>query len=266
MKIFILTMDEPLYTNPFVRKILDARKGDIVGLALSKGDRLTVGKNRSQMAYLLSLFIILGLVQFGKHSLTSAIFKLKLKLSKKFPFIKSPSIVEDARSLGIKTYHVQSVNEEAFVNTLREEKPDIIVSQTQNIIKKDLLSIPRIGVINRHNALLPRNRGRLSPFWVLYREETETGVSIHFVNEGIDADEIIVQEKFPVSDRDNIASIVRRNYEIAPQAMLQAIDMLEAGTYIPIKNDEALATYNTIPTLKQAIDYRLSRIKKRFSA
>jgi methionyl-tRNA formyltransferase len=44
-----------------------------------------------------------------------------------------------------------------------------------------------IGVINRHNALLPKNRGRLTPFWVLYKGEKETGVSIHFIDEGIDS-------------------------------------------------------------------------------
>jgi len=58
------------------------------------------------------------------------------------------------------------------------------------------LNIPKIGVLNRHNALLPKNRGRLTPFWVLYKGETETGVSIHFVTEDLDAGDIIVQKKF----------------------------------------------------------------------
>lgn len=70
---------------------------------------------------------------------------------------------------------------------------DLIINQNQNILKKELLSIPKIGVINRHNALLPKNMGRLTPFWVLYKGEKVSGVSIHFVTEELNAGDIIVQ-------------------------------------------------------------------------
>ena len=49
MRIFICTMDDPVYTLPFIKEIIRARKKDIIGLAVSKGDRLTIGKNRSKI-------------------------------------------------------------------------------------------------------------------------------------------------------------------------------------------------------------------------
>src|SRR6056297_3998910 len=61
----------------------------------------------------------------------------------------------------------------------------------------------------RSGDLLPKNRGRLTPFWVLYKGEKETGVSIHFVTEGIDAGEIIVQKKFPITSKDTFNTIVK---------------------------------------------------------
>jgi len=106
----------------------------------------------------------------------------------------------------------------------------------------------------------------LTPFWVLYKGEKETGVSIHFVDEGIDSGDIIVQEKFPVNTHDTFKSIVEKNYAIASKAMLRALDLLEAGNYNLIKNDDNLATYNTVPSFTDAFKYRWrrrTRTKKR---
>lgn len=101
---------------------------------------------------------------------------------------------------------------------------DVIINQSQNILKDEILSIPRIGVINRHNSLLPKNRGRLTPFWVLYKGKKETGISIHFVTKQLDAGDITVQKRFPNEKKDNFNTIVKKNYELAPIDMLVALD------------------------------------------
>jgi len=124
--------------------------------------------------------------------------KSKKNLGKYFPFIKDPGLEAFCTEKNIPLKHITSPNNKEFLSFLKEQKPDIIINQSQFIIKNDLLSIPSIGVLNRHNALLPKNRGRLTPFWVLFKGEKETGVSIHFVNEGMDSGEIVVQERFPV--------------------------------------------------------------------
>lgn len=263
MKIFITTMDEPLYTNDFIKHIIRKRKDNIIGLAVSKGDRLTISKNRSKLVYIISLLIIIGPKNFIKNSIIKVLFNIRKKLSKIFPFIRSTSIIDFAQSQGIKTYYTKSVNNKKFINILKEAKPDVIINQTQNFLKKKFLSIPTIGVINRHNALLPQNRGRLTPFWILYKGEKESGVSIHFVNEELDSGDIIVQEKFEIKDKDDFNSIVKKSYEIAPRAMLKAIDLLEKGNYKLIKNDNEKATYNTTPTIKEAIIFRIKMIKRK---
>ena len=99
---------------------------------------------------------------------------------------------------------------------------------------------------------------------MLYKQEKETGVSIHFVEEGIDSGDIVVQKKFSVTKKDTFNSIVKKNYELAPQAMVEAINILEKGKYSLIENDTNQATYNTVPTLKEAWSYRLSRIRNLF--
>lgn len=264
MKIFIITMDDPIHTRSFIKFLIDNRGKDIIGLAVSKGDRLTIGKNRSKLAYLFSLLLIMGVFAFIKNTSLTLIDKLK-KILSQWNIVTNPSILFYAKSRGIPVWDISTPNNKNFIQELRELQPDIIINQSQSIIRKELLSVPKIGIINRHNALLPKNRGRLTPFWVLFKEEKETGVTIHFVTEGIDDGDIIVQEKFSVLKTDTFNTIVRKNYEIVPVAMLKALDIIETGKYTLINNDNSQATYNTIPNFKQALFYRLRSIKNIFS-
>lgn len=261
MRIFIIMMDEPIETNGFIKKIIEERKEDIIGLAVSRGGRLRLSKGKSKTEYLVSLFLIMGPIYFFSTVIQSICFKLRKYLALK-GFGKNPSILAYAQKKRIQTYEITTPNSKSFRKELMKLKPDVIINQSQNIIKKQLLQIPRIGVINRHNALLPKNRGRLTPFWVLYRGESETGVSIHFVEEGIDSGEIIVQKRFPVSKRETFRSLVKKNYKIAPLAMLNALDKLEMGDNEYSENPDELATYNTTPTLKEAWNYRVNSFMK----
>jgi methionyl-tRNA formyltransferase len=256
-------MDDPVQTRKLIKYIIENRKSDIIGLAVPKGDRLTIGKNRSKIAYLFSLFLIMGLHAFFKNSWITITDKIQKKLAKK-GLAKDPSIQAYAKSHNIPVWNIKTPNNKQFREELKALDPDLIINQSQSIIKKELLNIPKIGVLNRHNALLPKNRGRLTPFWVLYKQEKETGVSIHFVEEGIDSGDIVVQKKFPITSKDTFKSIVKKNYELAPKAMIEAIDILEKGNYSLIENDDNQATYNTVPTLKEAWSYRFRRIRNFF--
>lgn len=259
MRIFIITMDDPVQTYDFIKYIIDNKKDQIVGLAVPKGDRMKIGKKKSKLEYVISLFLIMGLFHFIKNGVKTVMFKLQKKLYK-MGVCPNPSIAAYAEKLNIPILQVKGTKDEEFLKQLRELKPDIIINQSQLFLKNSLLEIPTIGTLNRHNALLPKNRGRLTPFWVLYKGETETGVSIHFVTEELDAGEIIVQKRYSVEKNDNFNSLVKKNYEIAPKAMIEAINMLEAGANQFMENDSSKATYNTTPTLKEAWEYRKKRL------
>jgi methionyl-tRNA formyltransferase len=261
MRIAILAMDDPLYMNNFIKKIIDGRSNDkLLFVYVYKGNRLTIGKNKSKIIYIISLLLIMGLKEFIRNSIITVIHNFKKKFSSNFNFIKSPLVVNHAHSRNIPTLEITNPNTKKFLEKLTEFNPDIIINQSQCIIKQELLKVPKIGVLNRHNALLPKNRGRLTPFWVLYKGETETGVSIHFVTEDLDAGDIIVQKKFSIEKNDNFNTIVKRNYELAPVAMLKALEKLEHENYKTIPNEDSLATYNTIPIFKEALKFRLRRI------
>jgi folate-dependent phosphoribosylglycinamide formyltransferase PurN len=262
MKIFIATMDEPFYMNLFIAKVLESRKDDIIGLVTSKGTRLTTKRGRFDPSYAITLCVIMGLKNSIKKILYTINFKIKKKLSRFLLFIESPSITQKAKHLGIPTWEVESVNDDKFIDMLETLKPDVIINQTQEILNKRFIGVPPKGVLNRHASLLPRNRGRLTPFWILLNGEKETGVSIHFVTPKIDQGDIIVQRKIIVDDDDDFSSLVQKGYDIVPDLMLEALEKIEKGSYDVIFNDPDKASYNSIPTLMDALRYRIALNKK----
>ncbi len=262
MKIWIITMEDPLYTLDFIKDIIKVKHEQIVGITITKGGRLKVGKKKSKIIYLFSLLIILGPLNFVKNVFKTLLFKVQKKVSSLFSFIKSPGLEFFANSYNIIVDFTDNPNNQDYLNKLRKKKLDVIINQSQSILKKPLIDIPSIGVLNRHNALLPKNRGRLTPFWVLYKKEVETGVSIHLVDEGIDSGDIVVQKRIKVTNDDTFNKLVKKNYEIASDAMIEAIDLIEKGYSDFMYNDDEQATYNTLPTFKQALKYRISFFRR----
>ena len=223
-------MDDPIQTYDFIKNIIDERGTDIVGLAIPNGNRLTLSKGKSKFKYIFSLFLILGPYYFVKNSYIAIKHKILKKISK-FGFIKDPTIIGYANDKGIETKIIKSPNNKIFRDYLTSLDLDIIINQSQSFIKKELLQIPKIGVLNRHNALLPKNRGRLTPFWVIFNKESKTGVSIHFVEESLDSGDIIVQKEYEVSKKDTFNTLVIKNYELASKAMIEALEILEQKEY-----------------------------------
>jgi methionyl-tRNA formyltransferase len=126
------------------------------------------------------------------------------------------------------------------------------------------LKIPAIGTLNRHGALLPKYRGRLAPFWAYLCGERSCGVSIHFVQRAVDAGPIVVQKRFPIGRFDTVDSLVAKVFRHAPEAMLEALDILRSGDYDSrlLPNDDARATYFSSPTLRDALRYRLVMLRR----
>ena len=118
-------------------------------------------------------------------------------------YFKMPLLKKD-RKLGLhlnykllkkgdcKFYNYRSINDESALNTLQNLNPDIIISIGAPIIfKKEVLQIPKLGVLNIHNALIPKYRGHFGTFWEVYHNEKRGYICIHQMAEKVDAGEII---------------------------------------------------------------------------
>lgn len=255
--VVITVTEEPLYINPFIRRVIEAIPSDIKRIYIVKGTVVRGKRVSEKIAYLITLGIISGPL----HLLKRVVFAGGFKLFDAAPYLKhrNPlSIATAAKQLGIPVTYVEDIRSEAFLSQLRREKPTIIINQAQAILTEEFLSIPKIGCLNRHCALLPKYRGLLAPFWTYLNGEKESGVSIHFIDNEIDNGPILVQKRVSIERFDTFDTVLEKDFRLAPDAMLEAIDLIRKGDYKKhlVPNDRSIATYFSKPAISDALRYR----------
>lgn len=133
---------------------------------------------------------------------------------------------------------------ESLKEYLDENKPDIFISASwPKIIEQEVLAIPKYGAINVHAALLPKNRGCHPLNWAIVKGEKETGVTVHYLDEGVDSGDIILQKKVPITYSDDINSIRRKIVRLGARVLVAALDLIEDGQVARIPQNQAEATF-----------------------
>ena len=99
-----------------------------------------------------------------------------------------------------------------------------------SIIPKEVVDIPRIGIVNMHPSILPYCRGRDPYFWSIV-DGTPFGLTIHFIDESIDTGDIIFQEMIPVTLEDTGETLYKKALELAPMFLADKIDDIIDGNY-----------------------------------
>lgn len=154
-----------------------------------------------------------------------------------------------------------NINSISFIRKISILKPDLFVSIFLNqIFKKNLLKMPKIGTINIHPVLLPLYRGLNPTFWVLAHGEKETGISIHMVTESIDSGEILAQKKIPILPTDTEYSLyVRCVNEGIPLLKNVLIDLARNTQIKKIPQKEIKNTYYSFPTKTAMKSFKKTR-------
>jgi methionyl-tRNA formyltransferase len=117
-----------------------------------------------------------------------------------------------------------------FVEKVRQINPDLIfVNSYSMLLHSEILSIPRFGAVNVHAALLPQFRGPNPYQWAILNEETESGVTMHYMDEHFDTGDIIAQRRVPIYFNDTWHDIHERIYLITDKMFEEEIPKLLAG-------------------------------------
>ena len=112
------------------------------------------------------------------------------------------------------------------------------------ILSKDILSVPTKGCINAHYSLLPRYRGRHPIQWALWNGEPIIGVSVHYMDEGIDSGDVICQESFHIDYNSGYNSVYKRCKALAINMLGKVVSRINRGERIErVKQDEDKASY-----------------------
>jgi methionyl-tRNA formyltransferase len=149
---------------------------------------------------------------------------------------------------------------EAELAPLAELKPDLILVGSFSVIfKEPLLVLPDIGCVNCHSALLPRHRGP-NPFSAaVASNDTETGITFHAMDPGIDTGDILLQAAIPIEPRDTARSLYFRTAELAGEHVMNLVKHVEDKGLVGTPQENERATYDARPDPSVArIDWTLT--------
>ncbi len=141
-------------------------------------------------------------------------------------------------------YQARDPNDPKFVAALQRLEPDFLFScYYRHMLQKPLLDLPKLGALNMHGSLLPRYRGRCPLNWVLVNGETETGVTLHYMEEKPDKGEIVGQKRIAIRPEDTALTLFARLTVAAAALMQEAYPQLRAGTAPRAPQDQSQASY-----------------------
>ena len=165
--------------------------------------------------------------------------------------IKAPPVKEFALEHGIEILQPASIRGADFLEGIKERSPDaIVVVAYGKILPPDLLEAPRLGCVNVHASLLPRYRGAAPINWAIIRGETETGVTIVKMDEGLDTGDIIHRERVEILDDDDALSLSNILAVTGADVLVEVLDEAEkTGSLMGEPQDESQASY--APLLKK---------------
>lgn len=158
--------------------------------------------------------------------------------------LAAPPVKEWAVARNIPVYQPEKVRDPEFIRVLKELAPDLIVTAAYGqILPKDILDIPPLGCINVHASLLPKYRGASPIQQTLMDGETETGITIMYMDVGMDTGDIILQRSIPIHPDEQADELHDRLATLGGQVLAEALKLFEKGRPAGHPQDHDKATY-----------------------
>ena len=149
-----------------------------------------------------------------------------------------------AQEAGLTVYQPESLKNEAFLPTLEELNPDIIVVAAYGrILPEYILNYPRYGCINVHASLLPKYRGAAPIQRAVLNGDDETGVCIMKMEKGLDTGDIIAVKSTAIGEYETSGELFDRLAKIGGDLLVRTIKDIETGNAVYTKQDDEKSTY-----------------------
>ncbi|PYK90659.1 MAG: methionyl-tRNA formyltransferase [Verrucomicrobia bacterium] len=160
------------------------------------------------------------------------------------PPIKKALIAGGPNAGPAQTLQPARIKDREAIDQIRALAPDVIVVMAYGqILPRAVLEIPKIACLNLHASLLPRWRGAAPIQAAIAAGDREAGMTVMYMDEGLDTGDILLQRKIDISPSETGATLHDRLAQIAPEALLESLRLLAAGNAPRIPQDQALATY-----------------------
>ena len=174
--------------------------------------------------------------------------------------VLTPSDVKKyAIEVGLPVYQPSTLKDGAFLDTLNELVPDlIIVVAYGKILPKYILDFPRFGCINAHASILPKYRGAAPIQRSIIDGDSETGVSIMKMDVGLDTGDVMLVEKVSIEENDNFETVHDKLVLAGSKGLLKAIEQFKKGEYTFTPQGEEFTYAEKITKADCLIDFTKS--------
>jgi methionyl-tRNA formyltransferase len=157
--------------------------------------------------------------------------------------VTPPAVKQVALELGLPTLQPSKLRDPDLARQLSDLSADaFVVVAYGRILPPALLDVPRLGPYNVHASLLPHYRGAAPIQWAVINGETQSGISIMRMEEGLDTGPVLVQEPLSISDEDTAGTLAARLAVLGAQLMVATLPRIAAGEIVPQTQDHAQAT------------------------
>lgn len=256
MRILVITEEDEFYLPLAVGVLLDNVGDEIVEVVCARNPLLPSMFKTARKFY----------GTFGLLPILSQGFRVfKAKILDKFGFLNYTgrffSIERLCKFHNIPYRYADNINSLEFLEHCRDLNIDLIasVSPTQ-IFKEEIIDLPKYGCLNIHTAELPKYRGLYPTFWAMSCGEKKLGISIHYIEQGIDTGKILLQDKVDIPPRTTMHHMLTVTKQKGAELLAKAIGQIGEGT-VQAHYAEGEGSYFSFPTPESYRQFRKNGYK-----
>lgn len=250
----IITQKDNFFIPKNIEKIIKNNSKDVnlVGVSVIESK----GALNSKKTHFLKGF---GFVQSLKYAFLLVLQTLKDVLDRIFLYkiFNGAKSIKSICSKNNVNYRVlANPNTTEYIEYLKSNEIDLIISYSAPIIfKKQLLNTPKHGCINLHCSMLPKYSGLMPSFWVLYKNEQYTGVSVHYMDSEIDNGKLLNQKIVEIPDEISIFNLISLTKNIGGEIMCNTITQICQGKHQVKPNKQEKEYYYSWPSIKEMNEF-----------
>ena len=158
-----------------------------------------------------------------------------------------------ALSVGLPVLQPEKLKDETFIEELRSYKADLQIVVAFRMLPEVVWAMPRLGTFNLHASLLPQYRGAAPINWAVINGDTETGATTFMLKHEIDTGNMILQERIPIAQDENVGSVHDRLMEMGTALVTRTVDLIidceNSGKPLPTTPQPEIAELRPAPKI-----------------
>ena len=239
----IITEEDEFYIPLSIEHILKKCSHEIVGVVCARSP-ISLGTYKMAKKF----FKVFGFLPMVSHGLRL----IKAKFLNTLPQLnftgKHYSVKRVCQAYKMPYLYCENVNSPDFLEYCRKLNVDLIASVSPSqIFKEDLINLPKHGCINIHTAKLPKYRGLYPTYWAMVHGEKTLGVSIHYIEKGIDTGKIILRGEIDIPSATTMDKMLTTSKLKGAEMLLEAVNQIANGS-VNAEYAQGEGSYFSFPT------------------